>query len=88
VVVETPVGLVGMIVDAVTETLSIANDAVEPPSSIVTTTESHYLRGVAKVQERLIILLDISQILTAEETVALEETARAVAPSEEAQKVA
>ena len=88
VVVETPVGLIGMVVDAVTETLSIANDAVEPPSSIVTTTESQYLRGVAKVQERLIILLDISRILTAEETAALEETARVAAPSEEAQKVA
>jgi purine-binding chemotaxis protein CheW len=73
VVVETQVGLIGMIVDAVTETLSIAAEAVEPPASIVTTPESHYLRGVAKVEERLIILLDVGRVLTADEGHVLEE---------------
>jgi purine-binding chemotaxis protein CheW len=73
VVVETAVGLVGMVVDAVTETLSLSREAIEPPSSVVTTTESHYLRGVAKLDERLIILLAIEKLLSAAETEALGE---------------
>jgi len=73
VVVETAVGLVGMVVDAVTETLSLSREAIKPPSSVVTTTESHYLRGVAKLQERLIILLAIEKLLSDAETDALGE---------------
>ncbi len=71
VVVETESGLIGMIVDAVTETLSISFDAIEPPSSIVTSTDSRYLRGVAKTDDRLLILLDIERILSAAESEAL-----------------
>jgi purine-binding chemotaxis protein CheW len=71
VVVETAAGLVGMVVDAVTETLSLAGDAIEPPSSLVTTADSRYLRGVAKLDDRLIILLDLERILTESESDAL-----------------
>jgi purine-binding chemotaxis protein CheW len=67
VVVETELGLIGMIVDAVTETLSLPTNAIEPPSSIVTSADSRYLRGVAKADDRLLILLDLERILTASE---------------------
>jgi len=67
VVVETESGLMGMIVDAVTETLSLPTSAIEPPSSIVTSADSRYLRGVAKADDRLLILLDLERILTASE---------------------
>jgi len=73
VVMETSAGLIGLIVDAVTETLSLATNAIEPPAALVTTADSHYLRGVAKVDERLIILLDIQRILTLSEAAGLEE---------------
>lgn len=77
VVVETASGLIGMIVDAVTETLSLPSDAIEPPSSLVTTADSHYLRGVAKVEDRLIILLELERILTESEAQELDEVANA-----------
>jgi purine-binding chemotaxis protein CheW len=67
VVVETELSLIGMIVDAVTETLSLPANAIEPPSSIVTSADSRYLRGVAKADDRLLILLDLERILTASE---------------------
>lgn len=54
---------IGVIVDAVTEVLRIASDAVEPPSSVVTTAESDYLMGIVKLAERLIILLDLDRVL-------------------------
>ena len=82
VVVETAAGLIGLVVDAVTETLSLARDASEPPSSIVTTADSHYLRGVAKLDDRLIILLDLERIFGESESEELAEVAAAVAEAE------
>ncbi len=58
---------VGLIVDGVSEVLRVPADAVEPPSTLVTTADSAYLRGVAKLGERLILLLDLSRILSQDE---------------------
>jgi purine-binding chemotaxis protein CheW len=58
---------IGVVVDAVTEVLRIASDCVEPPSSIITSSESEYLLGIAKLENRLIILLDLERVLSSEE---------------------
>jgi len=55
---------VGLMVDGVSEVLLVSAEAVEPPSTLVTTSDSAFLRGVAKLGERLILLLDLSRILT------------------------
>ena len=55
---------IGFIVDSVEEVLRIALDSIEPPSSAITTADSQYLRGIAKLEDRLIILLDLEQALT------------------------
>jgi len=62
---------VGLIVDAVSEVLRVGPEMVEPPSSLVTTADSAYLRGVAKLGERLVLLLDLSRVLSIEEATAL-----------------
>jgi purine-binding chemotaxis protein CheW len=67
VVVELNNVTVGMIVDGVSEVLRVSDDNIEPPSPIVTTVDSAFIRGIAKVGERLIILLDLSHVLTLEE---------------------
>ena len=58
---------IGVIVDAVNEVLRIFSDSVEPPSSVITTADSDYLMGIAKVEDRLIILLDLESVLSAKE---------------------
>lgn len=58
---------IGVIVDAVNEVLRIFTDSVEPPSSVITTADSDYLMGIAKVEDRLLILLDLESVLSAEE---------------------
>jgi purine-binding chemotaxis protein CheW len=58
---------VGMIVDGVSEVLRVPEEAIEPPSPIVTTVDSAFLTGIAKVDERLIILLDLEKVLSPEE---------------------
>ncbi len=58
---------IGMVVDAVTEVLSISEEEIEPPSPITTTVDSAFITGIAKVEERLIILLDLDKVLSTEE---------------------
>ena len=58
---------VGMVVDAVSEVLRVAEEDIEPPSPIVTTLDSAFITGIAKVDERLIILLDLVKVLSTEE---------------------
>ncbi len=62
VVVEANGAMVGMIVDAVAETLRISTDMIEPPSCVIASVESEYLRGIAKQDDRLVILLEIDLV--------------------------
>ena len=64
VVVDIADGEVGVIVDAVTEVLRVPNASIEPPSSMVAQGNSDYLRGIAKLTDRLIILLDLNKLLS------------------------
>lgn len=63
VVVGSPSGMVGFIVDAVSEVLRIPADQVELPNSIVSVAENTYLRGVAKLNDRLVSLMDLESVL-------------------------
>ena len=58
---------VGLVVDGVSEVLLVSAEAIEPPSTLVTSADSAFLRGVAKLDERLILLLDLSRILSPSE---------------------
>ncbi len=54
----------GVQVDAVREVLRINEQVVAPPSSIVTTVDSYYMEGIANLGDRLIILLDLSKVIS------------------------
>ncbi|MHB9037980.1 MAG: chemotaxis protein CheW [Armatimonadota bacterium] len=64
VVVEAQGQMIGMVVDAVVETLRLPASAIEPPSPVVSTVDSAYVRGVGKQESRLVILLDLDKVLT------------------------
>ena len=64
IVVEIDEKMVGMIVDAVTEVLRITSDNIEPPPPIVAGIGSEYLRGVGKLNDRMLILLDLAKVFT------------------------
>ena len=57
---------IGATVDAVTEVLRLGADAIEPPMSVITTADSDYLLGIAKLESRLIILLDLQRALASD----------------------
>ncbi|MEN6581013.1 MAG: chemotaxis protein CheW [Armatimonadota bacterium] len=68
IVVETLGNMVGLMVDAVVETLKLRNDCIEPPPSVVRCVEAEYLRGVGKTDNGLVILLDLEKVLTGDES--------------------
>lgn len=67
VVAELNQHTVGLVVDGVSEVLRVRGDIVEPPSSLVTTGDTTFLRGVAKLTDRLVLLLDLSRVLSGQE---------------------
>jgi len=58
---------VGMLVDSVSQVLRVPETAIEPPSPLMTTVDSTFITGIAKVGERLIILLDLLEVLSPQE---------------------
>ncbi|MEI7742139.1 MAG: chemotaxis protein CheW [Chloroflexota bacterium] len=55
---------VGLIVDAVSEVLMVPADAVEPTPEIAVGIDTAYVRGVAKLDDQMIILLDLEQLFS------------------------
>lgn len=58
---------VGMIVDAVSEVLRVPEEAIEPPPPMVTSVDTSYIQGIAKINDHLVILLDLARVLTLQE---------------------
>ena len=65
--------LIGMIVDAVERVLRIRENQIEPPPDIGAGRIQEYITGMGKVEEDLVILLNIDKILTEEEIIQIEE---------------
>ncbi|MEO8539351.1 MAG: chemotaxis protein CheW [bacterium] len=79
VVVSSATGMVGLIVDAVSEVMRIPGDQVEQPSAIVSVPENTYLRGIAKLEDRLVSLMDLEGVLPASTEAEFELAAAAAA---------
>lgn len=57
-------GAVGLIVDEVREVLRVpAAQVEEPPAMLMTESARHYLLGVAKVEDRLILVCDLAAMV-------------------------
>lgn len=65
--VEVEGQIIGMIVDTVTEVISLPVDAVEPPPPMIADIAGDYLTGVGKLPGRIIILLNFDKILSVQE---------------------
>lgn len=56
----------GIRVDAVTEVLRLDTESIEPPPPVALGMDSHFIRGVGKIGERLLILLNLDYIMGGE----------------------
>ncbi len=64
--------IVGLIVDSVSEVLRAPASSVEPPPPMLGGVDSEYIKGVCKLEDRLLILLDVNKLLSIEEAEMLE----------------
>lgn len=71
VVVDISGNIMGMVVDSVSEVLRLPSDTIEPPPEIVTGINSEYIKGVAKLEDRLLIFLDLSKVIDVNEMASL-----------------
>ncbi len=72
VVVALAGSTVAMVVDQVNEVLRINDDIVEVAPAISQSVDSRFIEGIAKINEDLVILLNLSKVLDTSETSMLE----------------
>jgi len=59
VVAESASTRVGLVVDSVSEVLLLPLDSVEPTPEVAAGADAEYLRGIAKLGDRLVLLLEL-----------------------------
>lgn len=69
--------LVGLVVDSVSEVIRIRKEDIEPLPEIMTASNEKCLKGIAKLNDRLIILLDLENALSDDDILQLQEAAEA-----------
>ena len=70
---------VGLVVDAASEVLRLSPDVIEPPPNILDRGELNYVTGVAKLGDKLVILIDLEKIMQRGELRRISEITEAVA---------
>lgn len=68
IVMEVGGKTVGFIVDSVNEVLRISKDVTEAPPDLAMGINSEYIKSVGKLEDRLLILIDLEKILSKEES--------------------
>ena len=58
---------VGTIVDSVQEVLEIEEDQIQPPPTIGNRIKSEFIYGMAKIEDKFIMILDMDKVFSAEE---------------------
>lgn len=72
IVVELENKTIGFIVDEVNEVLRIPRNITEAPPKLVSGIDSEYITAVGKLEDRLLILLDLEKVFNNEEHAELE----------------
>jgi purine-binding chemotaxis protein CheW len=71
-VLSTSDGWVGAIVDTVTEVALVPAANVSPPPALFRGLAAQFVRGIAKVGEQLVIVLDVDRVLTSNDRIVFE----------------
>lgn len=66
--------MLGIVVDMVSEVISISTEEIEPPPEYGTSKEPHFILGIGKIKEKVVIILDINEIFINDEIINMLET--------------
>jgi len=77
IIVEVGSSQVGLIVDEVSEVLRLSSSQIQASPSGITGGDNELIVGVGKIEQRLLIILNLEYILSTEEQLALEDITEA-----------
>ena len=75
IVVNVSGRVVGVVVDGVSDVLSLTPEQIKPAPEYGLSLSSDYLSGLASLEDRMLVLVDIDRMLTSEEMALVEKTA-------------
>ena len=75
--------IVGLVVDSVSEVLRVARSTVEPAPEITKSAGERHVKGVVKLEDRLLLLLDISRLAAEANSVCTDTESGAMATATE-----
>jgi purine-binding chemotaxis protein CheW len=67
VIIDIKGAVMGIIVDSVSDVLRIPTDMIEPPPQVTSRLHPGLIRGIAKLHEGLVLILDMDKLLDADE---------------------
>lgn len=77
IVAEIQNNQMGLIVDSVQDVIRISPDVISPPPAVVSkTVDSHFLTGVCRLQDQLVMLLDLNNLFSDEEKEGLQKASQ------------
>lgn len=75
IVVDLGSKTIGFIVDRVSEVLRVPKSLMEEPPEFVMNIDSKFITAVGKLEDRLLILLDLNKVLLTEDEIIIQEVA-------------
>ncbi len=67
IVLDEETTMIGALVDSVKEVMDLDSDHIEPPPNIGTRLNTDFIKGMGKVDDQFIIILDIERIFSTDE---------------------
>ncbi len=77
IIVEVEERMVGLTVDSVSEVIRLSNKQIQDAPTQVAGGQTDLIMGVGKIEDRMLIILNLGRILTTEEQIALGDIAQA-----------
>jgi len=65
----------GVLVDEVSDVVYLAQDSIEPTPEFGTTVDTSFVKGVGRLEDRVVLLLDIDRVLSSSELDAIAQAA-------------
>lgn len=67
IITEFSKGVMGVIVDAVSDVIYLSDESISSTPSFGTKIRTDFIKGMGKVEDRLVLVLDVDKVLTEEE---------------------
>jgi len=72
IVVTVGTKILGLVVDAVSDVLNIPNEDIQPTPDFGSGVDVHFINGVARTSEKLVVLLDLDKVVGDNESAGLD----------------